>query len=221
LEIPPELQTEIETAVRGSLTAVSPLQPPRVFALVFFALFACLPLAVMFLSGPASAQVMTAWQFGGVASILVGGGILLAISLSQQMTPGSRHTVRPRYLLILTVAAFLSAVALLFPWKLEGEFLGPGLGCSGNGLIFAIPSAIAFWLVVRRGAMLAPQLLGATTGLLAGLVGAMVLHFQCVMPEASHLSFWHGGEAIVCGLAGFLLGKLAGQSRSAGTRRDS
>jgi hypothetical protein len=209
-KIRPEVQSEIETVLRQSLAPVAPLRPPNFFASVFFAIFFCLPLAAILLLG--SAQVMTATQTILVAALLLGGGLLLAISLSRQMAPASRHRIHPKVLHVLTVSVFLLAVVLLFPWEFEGDFLRRGMLCSLHGLMFAIPSAFAFWLIIRRGATLALPVLGVTTGLLAGFAGAMVLHFHCDVPEASHLAIWHVGVPIFCGLAGYLLGKLSGLS---------
>lgn len=209
-EVSPELQSRIEAAVRSSLTAVSPMRPPRVFAMLLFAIFFCVPVAATVLRGSASTAVMTFWQFGIVSASLLGGAALLAVSMSRQMVPGSRHTVRPRVVMVVAAGAFLLAVASLFPWEFGGGFLGPGMTCMMRGLMFAAPSAIAFWLIVRRGFIVSWPLLGATTGLLAGLVGATSLHLQCQMLEASHLAVWHVGLPVVCALAGFFFGKLAG-----------
>lgn len=219
-EVSPELQARIEAAIRNSMTVASPMRPPRVFALLLFAIFFFIPVAATVLGGRASTAMMSYWQLGIVSAILAGGAALLAVSMSRQMVPGSRHRVRPKVAMAAAAGAFLLGVVWLFPWRFDEGFLGSGLRCMLHGAIFAVPSGIVFLLIVRRGFIISWPLLGATTGLLAGLVGAMVLHFQCQVLEASHLAVWHVGLPLVCGLAGLILGRLAG-SRGAGSSHES
>jgi len=205
-EVRPDLQSALESRVRSSLEPVSPIRPRWIFAIIFFAIFTLVPVAVVLVQGSSSAMTIT--QSGLVALILLGAGYFLAVSLSRQMSPGSRHSIHPKVLHVCAVAAFLAAVLLLLPWNLAEGLTGAGMACTSHGLAFALPAAAGFWLVARRGAVLSPAVLGVTTGLLAGLMGAMVLHFRCPMAEASHIAVWHAGVPILGALAGYFVARL-------------
>jgi len=56
---------------------------------------------------------------------------------------------------------------------------------------------VPFWLMLRRGAILSPRMTGATTGLLAGLVGTSVLEIHCPNLDAWHI-FWYRTSALRC-----------------------
>ncbi len=205
-EVRPDLLSALESKVRVSLAPVSPIWPRWVFAIILFAIFTLAPVVVVLVRGPSSA--MTRLQSGLVALILLGAGSLLAVSLSRQMSPGSRHSIHPTVLHVCAVAAFLAAVLVLFPWDLARGLAGAGMACTSHGLAFALPAAVCFWLIVRRGAILSLSLLGTTTGLLAGLMGAMVLHFRCPVAEASHIAVWHVGVPVLGALAGYFVSRL-------------
>lgn len=215
IEVSPGLRSRIEQALGKTLVPVKPLPPARLFALMFIAVFGLIVLGVAVFQGVPVLRVMTFWQFAAVLAILVAGAVGLGVSLSRQMTPGARIWARPGALVVAVIAGLMLAVALLFPWRLDAAFVGKGLRCSPHGLVFALPSGVVFWLILRCGAMLSPALVGASAGLLAGLVGATVLHFQCTMIGAPHVAVWHMGVPVASALAGFLLGKFAGQRRAA------
>ncbi len=208
-ELPRSLQSQIESAVLGSLKPVSPLPSTRGLMLGFLATFTLLSLVGVMMMGGGALRVMSIWQFASVGLILGTGAVLLAISLSWLMVPGSYQRIRLKALIFCVAAAFLFALALLFPWRTEGMFVTTGLRCATAGFVLIAPASVCFWLLVRRGAILSPGLAGATTGLLAGLTGAMVLHFGCVIAKAPHLIVWHAGVPISSALAGFVLGKVA------------
>ena len=63
--------------------------------------------------------------------------------------------------------------------------------------------------MLRRGAILAPSMTGAATGLLAGLVGTSVLEIHCPNLDAWHILISHLGVAMLCALAGLVIGLAA------------
>jgi hypothetical protein len=75
-----------------------------------------------------------------------------------------------------------------------------------NGLTYSIPGALFFWLLVRRGAILFPKLIGAAAGGLAGLIGLSVLEMNCSNLDVYHILVWHGGVVVISSVAGALLG---------------
>jgi hypothetical protein len=57
------------------------------------------------------------------------------------------------------------------------------------GLPYAIPAALLFWLILRRGAILSPRIAGATTGMLAGLVAPLCLKYIAQIGMSGTFSF--------------------------------
>jgi hypothetical protein len=57
--------------------------------------------------------------------------------------------------------------------------------------------------------MLSPGMTGAATGLLAGLVGTTVLEIHCPNLDAWHILISHLGVAMLCALAGLVIGVAA------------
>jgi hypothetical protein len=212
--LPPDVRSRIESLILGSLEAVRPLSPPSTFVLGLLAIFLLLAAGGIGMMGAGAVGVMSLWQFVATGLILGAGAVLLALSLSRQMIPGSYHRVRPAALIPCVAGGFLLAFLTLFPWRVNGDFFASGLRCAGAGLAMIVPASVCFWLIIRRGVVLSPRLAGAGIGLLAGLAGALVLHFGCEIAGAPHLLVWHAGVPVFSALAGFLLGGLAARGRA-------
>ncbi len=204
------VQSQIESTVLGSLEPVTLVPSTTGFVLAFLAVFALGLLVSVSITGLRGLHRMNLVQVLVVGSVLVAGGVLLAVSLSRLVVPGSRHRIQPKVLVVSVAAAFLCALALLFPWKLEARAWYWNLSCFSVGSLLALLATFPLWLLVRRGAVLWPALTGAATGLLAGLVGATVINLGCPTITAPHLITWHATVPISCTLAGFLVGKLSG-----------
>ena len=80
------------------------------------------------------------------------------------------------------------------------------LACTKSGLTYAVPAAFLFWLVVRKGAILYPKLIGAMSGGLAGLIGLSVLEMNCSNLNVFHIVVWHWGVVLISLAGGALLG---------------
>jgi hypothetical protein len=78
--------------------------------------------------------------------------------------------------------------------------------CMKNGLTYSILAAFLFWVILRRGAILYPKLIGAFAGGLAGLGGLSVLEVNCPNLNVFHFLVWHGVVVVIGSLAGALLG---------------
>ncbi|MBI3666211.1 MAG: DUF1109 family protein [Acidobacteria bacterium] len=211
-ELAPLLQSRIERRVLDTLKPVAPLAPAGKLALGFLAIFAALAAAGIAWGGAGGLRLMSWTQFAGVGALLAAGTTALAASLSRQMVPAGYHKAGAALLVFVVAAGLLIAWMSLFPWRTEGTFLSRGLRCATFGLLLAAPSAACFVMLVRRGTLLSPALTGAATGLLAGLVGAAVLHFGCINLTAPHLAVWHAGIPITSALTGFLVGKRLSHS---------
>jgi hypothetical protein len=204
---PPENQVQrIQARIAPNLQPVRPLAPSRLF------LFAC---AVTFLgivaigvtpSGMNGWAALNAVQRIAVFAALAASAVLLAVSMVGQMAPGSRYALAPTVLPIGVLTTLLVIIAVLFRPHEESAFIANGLTCVRRGLTFSIPAALLFGLVLQRGAMLFPILIGAAAGGLAGLVGMSVLELNCPNVSVFHILVWHLGVVLISAAAGALIG---------------
>jgi len=196
-ETSPDVYESVQIELKRSLRPISAQPTPRVLAAQFLVVFFLFALPAIVMMGPAGLHEMTPIQLMGMLAVLVFGAGLLSLSLAWQMTPGSLHRVPPRMVILSLAAGFLLGVAILFPWHNSEAFLIQGLPCLKRGVLLAFPSALLFWLLMRRGRTLGAVTAGATLGAIAGLVGVSVLQLTCNRQEANHLLVWHGGVLIV------------------------
>ena len=210
------VQSRIESAVLGSLEPVSLVPSTTKFVFGFLAVFALGLLLSVSITGLRGLRVMSLEQVVVVGSVLIAGGVLLAVSLSRLVVPGARHKIQPKVLVVSVALAFLCALALLFPWKASGRTWSWSLTCFSVGSLLAVLATFPLWMLVRRGAVLWPAITGAATGLLAGLVGATVINLGCPTITAPHLLAWHATVPISCTLAGFLVGKFSAHRSGGG-----
>ncbi len=136
------------------------------------------------------------------------GAVLLAISLARQLAPGSRHVVRPSLVPVIVLAVLVMLVLVLFRVRAERHYLANGLWCLKAGSLAAFFPAVLFGLVLRRGALLEPVVVGAAAGALAGLAGTTVLALHCPNMNMLHVLVWHLGPALLGTAAGAVFGAL-------------
>jgi hypothetical protein len=122
------------------------------------------------------------------------------------MAPGSKFALAPARLPIAILTALLLVIAAAFRPTEEREFVTNGVTCLRTGLTFSIPAGILFGLIVRRGAMLSPKLIGATAGALSGLAGLTVLEVNCSNLNVFHILVWHWGVILIGPGCGALFG---------------
>jgi hypothetical protein len=137
---------------------------------------------------------------------------LLALSLVRLMAPGSEHFISPTRLAIAVLPLLALIIVIVFHSRDESGFVSAGLACLRIGLICAVPGAVLFWLLLRRGAILSPCLTGTIAGGLAGLAGLMVLEVQCLNLNLFHILAWHWGVALLAILGGLALGHLSNRT---------
>jgi hypothetical protein len=200
------LLRRIQAGILKDLKPIRPLAPFRIL------LFVC---AIVFLSVVAVGALrigMNGWSALSLVKRIVvfltlaASAILLAISMIRQMVPGSRHIFAPLVLLVLILVVLMMVIASTFRSQPESAFLASGVICMKNGLMYSIPAASLLWLILRRGAILYPKLIGAVAGGLTGLAGLSVLEVNCPNLNVFHILVWHGGVVIIDSLAGALLG---------------
>ncbi len=196
----------IQARMVESLRPVHPLPASR------FLLFLC---AIIFLSIVAIGAMsfeMAGWgalsllQRTSVFIALAASATLMGISMIGQMTPGSKQVVAPLVLPIVIPAVLLFVLVAAFRPQTETDFVGNGSACLIRGLSYAIPGAILFLVILRRGAILYPTLIGAAAGGLAGMIGLGVLEINCPNLNVFHIVTWHGGLVAVGSLAGAMTG---------------
>lgn len=205
-DIPSGLQEKITGSLTTSLEPVKPLAAPWKLALGFFCIFALISFGFVAVSGIQGAIGMGVIPFTVVLGLTGVAALLVAITLSREMAPGSPRLVSPTVLFFGLLAVLFSAVALLFPWDQDPNFLAHTWHCFSHGLMVSIPVAALAVLLLRRGFVLSMEVAGAGAGMLSGLAGMKVLHIGCTMYGAPHIAAAHFGLAATGALIGYCLG---------------
>lgn len=179
------------------LRPVTPIRPAWFFAGVMAATFAVLVAIGAWWLKTAAVPIMGPER---CAAVLLALGLAAALTmdlLTRQMVPGSRYRFDAVRLPVLVLAGLGAVFAALYPNLAEPDFLRLGLICLSCGLGFFVPAAAVFWMMLRRGAVVAPQSAGAAVGLLAGLTGTTVLEVHCPLQGVWHIVTWHLGVPLI------------------------
>ena len=202
-----EQRAEITRAITESLDPVMPVPGSRLLTLGFLLIFALLSAAFVAWSGIRGTAAMGWAQFAGVLGIVGAAAFLLAFTLSREMVPGEKRLLTPARLFLVSLVPLFLAVFLLFPWESGNNPAPQSWHCFKAGCMFSLPAAGLVVLVLRRGAVLSLGIVGAGAGLLAGLVGVVVLHFGCGIPNAPHIALSHLGVPLIGAVIGGLMGR--------------
>jgi hypothetical protein len=207
-EAPPPVDAHVE---RIQAMIAERLQPIRPLAPARFLLGAC---AIIFLgvvaigsTGPSMDgwAALSGMQRIAVFAVMAASAILLAVSMIGQMVPGNK-TLAPTVLPVGVLIVIVITLAVTFRPQGELAFVKTGLACLRRGLTYSMPAAFLFWLLLRRGAILFPKLIGAAVGGLAGLAGLSVLELNCPDVNVFHVVVWHWGVVLIGAAAGALIG---------------
>ena len=202
----PATLQQIAEGIATNLRPVSPVAPAGYFFGAFAGIFVSIVALFVYPMGALAIAVMTPLETVAILTALAVSTGLLAYSLAHQMIPGSRHRISPRLLPVGIGVLLTIVIAVLFQFQHEQNFWGHAWPCIRVGTPIGVLAAVPFWLILRRGAILSPSMTGATTGLLAGLVGTSVLEIHCPNLDAWHLLISHLGIAMLCALAGLIIG---------------
>ncbi len=213
----PATLRQIAESMATHLRPVRPMAPARYFYGAFVGIFVSIVALAGYRMGAFAIAVMTPLQTAAILSALAISAALLAYSLVHQMVPGSRHRIPPGLVPVGITISLTIAIVVLFQFQHERNFWTNAWACIRAGIPMDVLAAVPFWLVLRRGAVLCPSLTGAATGLLAGLVGTSVLEIHCPNLDAWHILVSHLGVAILCALAGLVMGLAAEVSNAAGS----
>jgi hypothetical protein len=205
----PATMRYIAESIATDLRPVRPMAPAGYFFGAFLGIIVSIAALAVYRMGAHAIAVMTPLQSVAILGALVVSTGLLTYSLVQQMVPGSRHRIPPRLLPVVITISLTIAIAVLFQFQHEQNFWPGNWACLRAGTPIAVLASIPLWLTLRRGAVLSPGMTGAATGLLAGLVGTSVLEIHCPNLDASHILISHLGVAMLCALAGLLIGFAA------------
>jgi hypothetical protein len=213
------LVRQIQGEITENLKAVRPLPASRFF------LFACGIILLIVVAVGAMPFGMNGWanltsfQRVGVFATLTLSATLLTLSMVAQMVPGGRQALKPGAVPVLVLSTLVAVIAIMFRPREDSGFMASGIACIRNGLANSIPAVFVFWLLLRRGAILYPKLIGAAAGTLAGLAGFTVLELNCPNVNVFHVLVWHCGVVLISTGAGTLLGGAAEYLQRSGDRK--
>lgn len=196
----------IRASVLQDLKPVRPLAPSGILLAAFAVNFAALAAVGSLQLHAYGWRVLDPLQKTVVFTSLALGACVLAVSMVMQMRPGGRHFVSPALLPAAVLVLQVAAMAAIFHVREEFAFVSRGLFCLSSGLKYAIPGALLSWLILRRGAALAPKLMGATAGGCAGSIGVTVLEIHCPNLGLYHILVWHAGVLLLSALGGVAVG---------------
>jgi hypothetical protein len=205
----PEQLERIKARILADLKPARPLPPASVlvFALVFIlVVISAVGGAAL---GIAGWRALSLLQKITVFTALAAAAGVLAFSTARLVVPGSRFPLSP-YLFVIAVFGVMAAICttLFYPQE-EATFVSTGLVCLRIGLECAISATVLFWLLLRRGAILNPMLMGTTAGALASLSGLTVLEIFCPNLNEYHILVWHLGTVLVSAVGGLAIGIIA------------
>ena len=206
-EVPAGTNARIEQQLLDSMQPVRPLPSRGTLALGFLAIFTLVAAVIVGYIGMRGAAAMTLLQFAGLLAAVVLSAVLVASMLSDEMTPGARRKF-PSWAIIAFGALSTLAVSLVaFPWTAGENWMAGAWHCFRAGFLFSIPAAGLAIALLGRGTVLCWHVVGAGAGLLAGLVGATILHIGCSMHSAPHVAVGHMAVPIVGAALGYALGR--------------
>src|SRR5260370_14919348 len=111
-----EVLRQIERGVIADLNPVRPLARAHYLFAVFVGIFMSIFALGVYRMGAFAIAVMSPLHASAILGALAATAGLLAYSLIQQMVPGSRHHIPPRWLAAGIVVSLAVAIAGLFPF---------------------------------------------------------------------------------------------------------
>ena len=201
----------IQKVILEDLRPVRPLPPSWALVLAFGLVFAGVSYWGVSLVGAYGWMALNQSQRLALFAMLGASAVPLAVSLTQQMVPGQISWFREEWLPI-AVSVSLSLTSLgVFPLHPDTRYSAASGSCFRTGFPYTILAGVVFWLILRQGALLSPRIVGATAGMLAGLVGTTVLEVYCPNHNLWHVVVGHFGIAFLGMIAGFLIA-IGGQT---------
>ena len=201
-----EMLNRLVSVLEADLRPVRPIAPACIYTILLAGAAMSIAGIGAYCAGAFGLRAMSLVQAISVMSALSTGLSALAWSLSYLMVPGSRHPFPPK--LLLTGILILLGIVLIVSFRMgdQTRFWQNGWVCVRFGVLFVVLATAPVWLLLRRGAVLAPRLTGTIAGLSAGLVGVSVLEIHCSNLDLAHILVFHLGVAALGALGGFAAG---------------
>jgi hypothetical protein len=204
-DLTPVMQQRISELIQPPLSPVRPL-PPQ-WAMTAGLLLICMTVS---LAGAARAgffgielmDIRECLLIFPALAILVW---VIGVKFIHEMIPGSLRRVSPGVLMGSESAVLLALFAFLFRDHRTDHFVSAGIACLLTGLLYAIPTALLGWLLLRRGFAVNPIAAGLAAGTLGGLAGVGMLELHCPNFQAAHVLVWHTAVVPLSGGAGALV----------------
>jgi hypothetical protein len=212
--IPREVQHRIVSTIQDSLKPVSRLRSTSTIVAQLIVTYLLIATAVTSMMKVAGIDAMRPGQLIGISIILAVGVALLSTSLAWQMKPGSLQRIPPPAAVAILATGLVVGILLLFPLRTPEAFLARGWRCLRAGLSMAMPAALVFGFIVRRGAPLSLGILGGTLGAIAGMLAVTVLQYTCDLQDIGHLLVWHGGVLAISTIFGWFIGRSVSRFRA-------
>jgi hypothetical protein len=192
----------VHSSMAASMRPVRPLAPAWVLASILSILSAAIAIVSAAALGFFGFDKLSAVELATIFPTLGIFTWLTALVSAAAIVPGSGRWMNPALLLLLILAVWLGADAMLFHDYQLAFFVPQGIPCLRAGIIVAIPAGIASWLVLRRGFAVHPAAAGLAAGTLAGLAGLMMLEIHCPNQNAMHIMVWHTAVVPISALIG-------------------
>jgi hypothetical protein len=196
----------VESLITTDLRPVKPVPPSSYFLAGVLTMFVGMVALAAMRLGPFAIEVMTPVQTVAILCALAIAAGSLAYSLVNQIFPGSRHWISPRFLPIGVAVALAIVISILFQFHHEQNFWANSWTCIRTGASIGALTSIPLWLILRRGAILSPGMTGAAAGALAGLTGMATLEIHCPNLNAWHILTGHLGVIAIGAIAGLTIG---------------
>jgi len=201
-----ETLQRVSDSIKASLRPVRPLPPTWMLAGSLILVCAAVALAGAAHAGFFGIEKMDLLERATIFSTLIVFAWVVGVGLVHEMVPGSRRRIAPGALLAIVSGILLGVFALLFRDYQTSDFFSAGIVCLLTGLLFAVPTALLAWLVLRRGFAVKPVSAGLVAGTLAGLAGLAMLELHCQNFQAAHVLVWHIAVVPLSAAAGALVG---------------
>ena len=155
--LPADRLKRIESALISELRPVRPMASDTVYVGAFAGIFIAVCIASCYLiAGRDGWDALSNLQRPVVFIPLLAIASLLAFSLVRQMRPAAKYMRTTALFAAGVFLLLLASVALIFQPMRETAFAHDSLVCFRAGMMFAIPTAILFGIVLWRGAAQRP-----------------------------------------------------------------
>jgi hypothetical protein len=190
---------------------VRPIAPVWMLASLLVLISAIISIACAGSIGMYGIRKLSVSEIGAIFPALAIFTCLAALLSVARMTPGGFRwkMTNAGTLLLIIVAGWVALDAALFHDYALGAFVPQGIPCLRAGLVVAIPTGVASWIVLRRGFAVRPSSAGLAAGTLAGLAGLTMLELHCPILLAPHVMVWHTAVVPLSALAGAFLARIA------------